>query len=207
MDVNGESKASYGQNRVFAGLEKIAIRQRVKVAETVIRRLSAANPALNVLELGCGFHGANLKYLKTRFPEAHFSGVDLQIDRSSSGKDGIELIEAALDDWRPPATYDCVLSLAVAEHLVAVQKHFDLVAASLSSGLAVMTTPTPQAHVVLQVLSGLGIFDKDACDDHKLYLTRFGIEMLASRSSLKAMEYHSTSAGLNQWCTLARETT
>ena len=206
MSLRNQAPTSYGQSRNFAGLEKIAIRQRVKVAEKVIARLYAKQPNLKVLELGCGFYGANLRYLKTLFPEASFFGVDVRIDNDLC-EDGLNLIEATLEDWRPTTKYDCILSLAVAEHLVAPQTHFELISLSLSnSGLAVITTPTPQAHVVLELLSRLRIFDKEACDDRKLYLTRFGLEVLAARCFLKVIEYRSISVGLNQSCILAKET-
>jgi hypothetical protein len=68
-----------------------------------------------------------------------------------------------------------------------------------------MTTPTPQAHLILKILSLLGIFDKQECEDHKLYLTRKGIETLAKKSFLKLINFKYISAGLNQSCIFMRD--
>ena len=194
---------AYGEQRRFVGLESFIIQRRVKAADRALMRLITIKKAPQVLELGCGFHGANLRYLRKRFPEASFRGIDLRVDKSSA-PDGVELIEANLTTWQPDVRYDCVLSLAVAEHFVDIPQHFRLVSQSLSDGgMAVVTTPKPEAHFVLSVASALGIFDRESIRDHKLYLTRSGIETLAGQAHLEVIEYHSILM-LNQCCILVR---
>lgn len=193
---------SYGERRIFSCIEKIAIRQRVKVAEKVLKIIYKTKRNATVLELGCGFFGYNLLYLKSRFPQMHFIGVDL---KCSSDIDNIELIEYNIEHWKPDTKFDCVLSLAVIEHLLDLQAHFQLISLSLSDdGFAVITTPTPYAHIVLKFLSYLGIFDKREINDHKLYLTKTGITALAEKYFLEIIEFRYLSLGLNQLCILKK---
>jgi hypothetical protein len=128
--------------------------------------------------------------------------VDLSIDSSSTA---VELIQANLAEWKPNKRYDGVLSLAVAEHLLDPQRHFALIADCLErSGLAGVTTPTPQAHILLAMLSRPGVFDRDEIRDHKLYLTQTGIESMAAEAGLQVQGYSQFSLGMNQWTLLRR---
>ncbi|MFC1918934.1 class I SAM-dependent methyltransferase [Chloroflexota bacterium] len=196
--------SSFGEKRKFNWLELFINRRRLKAAERVLRQLSLSNEAPRVLELGCGFYGVNISYLKRRFPKASFVGVDLRVEKSFA-INGIELVEGNLNTWEPDASYDCVLSLAVAEHLVDLPRHFRLISQSLvAGGTAIITTPKPQAHFILWLGLILGIFDRESIEDHKLYLTRSGIEVLANQSSLRMMEHHSILI-LNQSFTLIRK--
>jgi trans-aconitate methyltransferase len=97
------------------------------VAEETINNLIKSKINISVLEVGCGFYARNIQYLKQRFPDVAFVGVDLKC----SSIDGIELIEDDIEIWEPSSKFDCVLSLAVVEHLVNLQRHFDLLALSL----------------------------------------------------------------------------
>jgi hypothetical protein len=66
-------------------------------------------------------------------------------------------------------------------------------------GLAGLTTPGPQAHVVLVGLSQVGFFDRPEIEDHMLYLTEDGIKRLAANSSLFIEKFQSFFLGMNQW--------
>jgi hypothetical protein len=195
---------SYGQERNFRGLEAFAIRQRVGKSRWLLDQLFADNPGrdLSVIELGCGYRATNLQALSTEFENVAFTGVDLSVNTNSAS---VELIQANLAEWKPNKRYDGVLSLAVAEHLLDPRRHFHLIADCLEKGgLAGLTTPTPQAHLLLAALSRLGVFDRDEIHDHKLYLTQTGIEGMASEAGLRVEGYSQFSLGMNQWTLLRK---
>ncbi len=199
---------SYGQNRRFSALERAAIQRRLRQVIKSLVRLTKDRPntPIDVLELGCGYFASNLRQIKRLVPNARCMGVDLVVNQEVAGRQDLELLEVELEAWRPPRTFDLVLSLAVAEHLVDIQGHFDLIAKSLRpNGIAVNTTPTPQAHVVLYALGKLGIVDVEEIADHKLYLTRTGISDLAQKASLRVLEYGLFQFGLNQHYVLGPE--
>jgi cyclopropane fatty-acyl-phospholipid synthase-like methyltransferase len=199
-----QRKVSYGQKRTFRGLEDYAIGRRLAEAKSLIYRLvlTGTEEPLEVLELGCGYWGKNLTRFQSEFKGVEFTGVDLSV-----AKEGIEvrLIEADITNWRPTRKYDVVLSLAVVEHLLEPTKHFNLIADCLKpNGLAGLTTPTPQAHRALSILSRLGIFDRSEILDHKMYLTESGITQLAQHAGLLLEEYRTFSFGMNQWALLRK---
>ena len=176
---------------------------RLRVAiDFLRRRLSDTGSRLTVLELGCGYEAANLCFLAQEFPDSAFSGVDLRLDPDLAASD-VTPILGNLDDWEPSERWDCVFSLAVAEHLTDVRRHFRLIASCLApGGAALITTPTPPAHFALAALSFLRIFDREECADHKLYLTREGIRVLARESGLAVQSQRYFQLGMNQWVVL-----
>lgn len=200
-----QRKISYGEARTFRGLEDLAIRRRLIKARKLLEILLHENPKteLQVLELGCGFWGRNLQMLSEDFAGVHFTGVDLTVAKEKTGS--IDLVQADLTKWKPDRAYEGVLSLAVLEHLLDPQRHFELIAASLKTGgLAGLTTPTPPAHFVLEGLGRLGIFDRAEIKDHKMYFTEDGLRNLAKGAGLVVEEYREMSLGMNQWMLLRK---
>lgn len=194
--------SSYGQQRNFRGLEKFAIERRLSRAHKLMDRLNSERQNA-VLELGCGFFASNLNALSEKYPQISFTGVDIAVTEKPSEK--IDLISADLRTWKPKASYDAVLSLAVIEHLTEPARHFSLISVCLrSGGLAGLTTPTPEAHRVLSLFAALGIFDKAEISDHKAYLTETGLRELASQNGLEVIEYEKFSLGFNQWLLLRK---
>lgn len=200
---------AYGERRQFRGLEKLAIGLRLKAAVAAFdeQRRALAREDLSVLELGCGYHGDNLAFLQARYPRASFLGVDLRVDPDAS-RGGVRLVAGNMGDWRPPQRFDLVLSLALAEHLVDLPRHFQVISDSLASGgVALLTSPQPQSHAVLSLLSAIGVFDKKEIVDHKLYLTRTGLQTLADGAALELRDYRSFTLWMNQSVSLRRKPT
>jgi trans-aconitate methyltransferase len=201
MTAEGAPRArAYGESRRFRGLEKFAIRLRLEAAVAAFerQRRALAREDLSVLELGCGYNGDNLAYLQSCYPRASFLGVDLRVNPELS-RGPVRLVAGNMDDWRPPGTFDLVLSLALAEHLVDLPRHFALVADGLAAdGIALLTSPQPQAHAVLWMLAVIGVFDKKEIADHKLYLTRAGLQALADAAALELLDYRSFTLRMNQ---------
>lgn len=205
--MDAKRASAYGQNRKFRGLEQAAIRRRQHAARQALATLTAnERREIKVLELGCGYTGQNLALLSTDFPLAHYTGVDVSVVGDQEAVTKVELLQADLETWQPDRQYDLVLSLAVVEHLLNPLRHFALIAECLtSSGLALLTTPTPPADVLLRLLAALGIFDKDEILDHKTYLTKTGIHYFAQRAALRVENYHLLSLGMNHVLHLRRE--
>jgi len=208
MTAEGAPRArAYGESRRFRGLEKFAIGLRLKAAVAAFeqQRRALGREELSVLELGCGYNGDNLAYLQARYPRASFLGVDLRVNPELS-RGPVRLVAGNMDDWRPPGTFDLVLSLALAEHLVDLPRHFELIADGLAAdGVALLTSPQPQAHAVLWMLSLIGVFDKQEIADHKLYLTRAGLQTLADAAALELSDYRSFTMLMNQSVSLQKK--
>lgn len=201
---------AYGQARQFKGLERYAIQRRQRIAQRAMQSLANSNPRgdLQVLELGCGYTGANLQLLAQEFPQSHYTGVDLKVAKNSVNDSLVKLVEADIENWRPEQEYDLVISLAVVEHLVRPAAHFTLLAACLAAdGLAVLTTPTPFADLPLRALARLGIFDRDEIADHKTYLSRTGIQAFCKEAGLEIVDYHLASFGMNHAALLRKGAT
>lgn len=193
---------AYGKSRRFRGIEAWAIGKRLNAAEKVLGRQISAKPNTSVLELGCGYSAANLRYLKNCFPTADFVGVDVDVDEGLT-QEGFTLYKADLESWQPQKTFDCVLSLAVVEHMLNTLQHFKLILACLAeNGTAVLTTPTPASDIVLRLLAALRIFDREAVSDHKLYLTTDGIKHMVQSSGLRLINHRKISLGMNHVCQL-----
>lgn len=126
----------------------------------------------DVLELGCGaslvlqsktmqravtsYTGVealpeSVEVLKKKYPETKFLSFDLDTA-----------------PWPVERRFDCVLALAVVEHLWNLKGLFQQVGDHLKHhGTFVLTTPTPWGnHVILKSLSHTRLVRKDVIDDH-----------------------------------------
>ncbi|MFC5527002.1 class I SAM-dependent methyltransferase [Rhodanobacter ginsengisoli] len=94
---------------------------------------------------------SSISELRTRYPDHSFYSFDL---------DTIT--------WPLEEKYDCVLALAVIEHLWNLKAIFlNLRRILIDDGLVIITTPTPYGnHVILRALAFIGLVRKDVIDDH-----------------------------------------
>lgn len=178
----------------------MAIQRRYRVVQRAMQDLVHAKQRadLDVLELGCGFTGANLQLLNQQFPQSHYTGVDMSVAKELAYIPQIKLIEGDVESWRPEQSFDLVISMAVVEHLSRPRVHFALIANCLKPyGLAVLTTPTPFADFLLRAFARLGIFDPHEIFDHKAYLTESGIRSFCRQADLEIEDYHLASFGMN----------
>lgn len=198
MTIDKPRETAYGQNGYSSPVEKLTAVLRFQAARRLLALMQSRKPAFTVLELGCGYNAGHLFDLQRLFPAARFTGVDLKINPRLNGSIGMDLIEGDLNDWMPDHTYDAVLSLAVAEHLADQPRHFALLARSLKDdGIAMLTTPTPAAHFFLCFLSTFHLLDRNEIRDHKIYLTKEGIDHLAYKSGLHLRDYRLAALGMN----------
>jgi SAM-dependent methyltransferase len=144
------------------------------VQREILRRLPKAG-GLRVLDLGCGYHAANLRAIGDRLAEG--VGVDFQIGEESRRHPRLRFIASTVEDALPglPANaFDAVLLISVLEHLwnpgeCLSQCHRVL----KSGGRLLVNVPTWYAKPVLE-LSAFRLGTSPACemDDHKMYYAK-----------------------------------
>jgi len=114
-----------------------------------------------------------------------------------------DLDEDALDLGR---SFDVILLIAVIEHIYN-QKHLmkQLVALLKPAGRIIITTPTPFGNdIVHRWGAGLGLFSKEAADDHVVIYNRRRLEKLARDFGLRLHTYRRFQWGCNQLAVLER---
>jgi SAM-dependent methyltransferase len=144
------------------------------------RVLKAMKPSVlgaEILDVGCGSHPVFL----LRAPFRRKVGIDQLAPAAMGGNgDGLELLRLPLDaDPRlpfPDASFACVTSLAVIEHLEPgglPQLMAELHRVLKPSGQLLLTTPHAAADGLLRLLARLGLVSKEEIDEHKsLFLHR-----------------------------------
>lgn len=146
----------------------------------------------NMLELGCG-NATILESSKVREAITSYTGVEalessISELRSRYPDDSFLSLDLDSITWPLEEKYDCVLALAVIEHLWNLKAFFlNLRRVLTDGGLFVLTTPTTYGnHIVLKALSYVGLIRKDVVDDHvtifnkKLFMhacNEFGFEL------------------------------
>ena len=103
-------------------------------------------------------------------------------------------------------TFDTIVALAVIEHIhiVDVFSIFNLLKSKLRpGGVLLLTTPTPLAKPILELLAFVRVLDKQNIEEHKHYWTRKEIEYLAQRNGFTVRQYETFQFGFNQIALLA----
>jgi SAM-dependent methyltransferase len=165
------AQTSRRPTRGGGGLEGFLARRRMN------RVLKALKPSLQgseILDVGCGRYPLFL----LRAPFARKVGID-QLDPAWPAGNGprppgLEILGLALDGATPlpfpDASFSCVTSLAVLEHLepaglpsLLAEIHRVL----KPSGQLLITTPHAFADGILKALARLGLVSKEEIDEHK----------------------------------------
>ena len=162
----------------------------------------------DVLELGCGngtFYGlcrerignyVGVDYSEkviaeasARFPEARFLKRNLESDEL-----GFE------------AEFDCVLMIALIEHIFNQGFLLQQCARALRPGGAILlTTPTPFGNdVVHRIGAELGLFHKSAMDDHIVIYNKKRFQTAAREFGLSLGRYETFQLGCNQLAVLEK---
>jgi SAM-dependent methyltransferase len=143
----------------------------------------------DVLELGCGNAQILAKYGSNI---ATYCGVERSaklVEKLSQKYPRMSFVQCDLDrdQLAIDRTFDCVLMIAIIEHLFNQQFVMDKVAQMLKpGGIIVITTPTPFGNDIVHGLgAALGIFYKSAVDDHIVIYNRHRLKILANEIGLK----------------------
>ena len=137
----------------------------------------------------CGIERSprKVKQLNKEFPNACFHQCDLDVD------------SLILD-----RQYDCILMIALIEHLFN-QKHVmtEVKRALKPEGVVVITTPTVLGNdIVLRLGASLGLFAKSAVDNHIVLYNRHRFIILAKKIGLELRQHRTFQLFCNQLAVL-----
>lgn len=99
------------------------------------------------------------------------------------------------------ASCDSIIALAVIEHIEMdeVFKIFNSFKNILRPGGRIfLTTPTPMAKPILELLARIGILEKENIAEHKHYWTKAEITKLADTNKFRVTRYNKFQLGCNQ---------
>lgn len=156
----------------------------------------------DILEIGCGLS----EFIRTLPPNQVYVGVD-------SNKPLVEMLKAqfptreffcadvetetlALADRR----FDTLLLVAVCEHFASPEKVLSKLNPYLKQGgRVVLTTPTSLGHLGHRWGARLGIFSREAAEDHQSIIDRRALDDLFARAGLALEVYRRFQFGMNQF--------
>lgn len=98
-------------------------------------------------------------------------------------------------------TFDTIVALAVIEHIDVndVFAVFHTFKSRLRpNGVLLLTTPTPRAKPVLELMASLRLLDKHNIEEHKHYWTKEDIHRLAHLNGFTVKQYKRFQMGFNQ---------
>jgi len=181
--MSGRAGEAYGE-RGSTWVDRLG----VWLSQRAIRRWLPDRPGLSVLELGCGFHAANLVNLPERV--THATAVDFRLSPALRQHPRLELREGPIEEvvpTLPAARYDVVLLISVLEHL-----HDPLAALRQActvlrpGGLLLVNVPTWRGKVFLEFSAfRLGWSPAVEMDDHKAYYDKRDLWPLLVRAGFK----------------------
>lgn len=169
------------------------------------QRYRSALPYLagTVLDVGCGLaeladcvrhldgyvgidsHPGLLQLARQRHPQHHFYQLDLDCD--------------PLPGELTLRRFETITMIAILEHLAHPQRSLERAAALLApNGHLVATTPTPLGHRVHRAGAYVGLFYREAVDEHKTVLDGTALKRLFAAAGLRVVRYERFGFGCNQ---------
>jgi len=151
------------------------------------------------LDFGCGY-GILATKITT---EMRYIGVDIDesvlesAKRTNTGLADAQFYHVDISEWQS-YKFDTIILAAVIEHLDdPLRILIDLNKLLKSDGRMIITTPAPKADIILTIGSKLGLFSREACEEHKALLDESYFINL-SDAKLMLERYEKFEFGLNQ---------
>jgi SAM-dependent methyltransferase len=182
----------------------------VWLSRRAIRRELPRRDNLEVLELGCGFHAAQLVALAPCLKRG--VGVDFQIAPDLVGREKLAFHQGTIEEALLTLTgqsFDAILLISVLEHLsdplLVVEGARGLLK---ESGVLLINVPTWRGKDFLELSAfRLGLSPKIEIDDHKMYYDKRDLWPLLVRAGFKPslirLRYHKF--GLSLFAVAQRE--
>ncbi len=156
----------------------------------------------SVLDLGCG----RAPILQTLPVSAQYLGVDAYkpvIAHLTERYPGRRFL--CRDFEREPLAisehFDTILLMAVIEHLSKPEQVLaELLPLLQPGGHLVLTTPTPFGNQIHHLGSRVGLFSKEAAEDHKFIFDQRSLETLLTRCGFQVIQYKRFLFHQNQLC-------
>lgn len=104
--------------------------------------------------------------------------------------------------------FDTIVLLAVIEHIEMAEVYtlFRQFSGLLKKGgILFLTTPTPNAKYILELLAFIRLLDKENIDEHKHYWNKHDLLDLAQDCGLEVVKYQKFQIGFNQYCILKKK--
>lgn len=165
------------------------------------QRMAAVRPWLqgSIFDFGCG-SGALARYVDA----AEYCGYDIDatsLVRARSLHPRHRFVEAPPDVDR----FDTVVSLAVIEHYDDPAAFLArLVALARPGGRIALTTPHPAYEFIHDAGARIGLFSRDASEEHEALLDKKALHALAATQGLRVLQYRRFLFGANQLIVLRR---
>lgn len=171
-------------------LEPILRKRRIKQV------LKEFNDETILCDIGCGFNALFLKEIKNWIKEG--VGLDKKVSNYSDNK--IRLIKFEFKDKIPlnKNYFTHVTMLAVIEHLSKPEKMLKEIKRILKNkGRIIITTPTPKAKTILELLSFIRFINPREIKEHKTYFGKKDFIKLFNKLGLKLIDYKTFQLGYN----------
>lgn len=156
---------------------------------------------LVVLDIGCG----NATILKKLKNIRHYTGIDLLKDTIDQNKQRYVDYDWICGDVMnidlKRDFYDSVVLSAFVEHLdyqTNIKLFNKLFWCLKSTGQIIATTPHPNAESVHRIGSKVGLFSREAEQEHKCFFDKYLIKKLAQDTNFQLKKYQTFQLGLNQ---------
>lgn len=146
-----------------------------------------------VLDIGCGEGGVK-EYLPLH---TIYYGLDIKSNKNKN------IYACDVTKGFPPKVsnmkFDYIISLAFVEHIKDVASFLGRCKKVLKDdGKIVVTTPHPIGRKVHEIGAALGLFSKEAAEEHEKFLDKRDIESLSFVAGLKLIKYKRFLFGFNQ---------
>lgn len=162
------------------------------------KRLSKALPWINghVLDWGCGSGK-----LAGSVNSAFYYGFDISDTALEAAKDAYpnHLFNTYLPEQL--ASFDCVVMLALIEHIKDPVKLLIQVRQFLkksSTSKVILTTPHPSMEFIHKSGANIGLFSKDANDEHEALINKKRMRQIAQNAAFEMVHYERFLMGANQ---------
>lgn len=149
-----------------------------------------------ILDVGCNNPCVLLENVSFRIKK----GIGIDPRPVKSSKENITILTEAFYDKLEFENnfFDHIISLALLEHLenpfIFLKENYRCLK---KGGTVLLTTPSPSAHPILQLMSKLGLVNKEFIQQHTIYFSKAGLEKHFLSAGFKNVKIQEFQFGLN----------